>query len=142
MLLKELKMIKESDAKITSESNLKAVLSLAHGSSLIKCNSETRNQWDFIVKENGRELYYCSLNEPDGDLEAFVVADKNGSICYYDSTNSVIVIDNRISRDKAYSSQKDAIEEAIDEYRIDGASSNRPPEQGAIFGYLTALGSD
>ena len=143
--IKELLKLLESSDNFTSEDNLKAVMYVLSGNKSIPIQHdphENDSLFKFICEQNGNKLYYLSLEEPYGDLEAFVVEGKDGKCSYYDSTNNTVVLNGKVKFDKTPSYISEAIEEAIDEYAIDGSSPNRPPKKDAIFYYLSALSMD
>lgn len=99
------------------------------------------NQADKMQETKNGTLYYVSLTsrEPDDkyEVEAYVVCDTKGKCSYYDFSNYVLVIDNKIVRKSPPGAVEDKIEEVVQEYNLEG----NHPKPGALEAYLAALHS-
>lgn len=145
-LIKELLSLNEAEEqsevealmamKQSPEKNLKAVDLVLRADGDIPVDAKSRNQADNMGTQDGSQMFYVSLNPPHGDVEAYVVVDKNGKISYYDFTDEVVVINGRFaSRDPVSSAFRDEMEELSDEYRLEGGKV----EPGGIKAFMDLL---
>lgn len=135
-LIKELLALNENDT-ITPEKNMEAISTILKFDGDIPLGKESRNQADKLLTEDGMALFYVSINPPHGDCEAFVVIDKAGKMSYFDNTQDVLVVDDKMIGVARY--MNDDLEAVLEEYEIDGSGPGRPAKKGAIAAYLAAL---
>jgi len=135
-----------TDKQFTPEENLKAVQTLMKFDGDIPLCTDTHtsigartfNQCDSIITEFNAinaTMFYVSVDPPHANIEAYVICDGRGQVSYYDFTNDVVVVNDKISF--ASRQQLDKIEYVINEYKIEGGPQTVKP--GVIEAYMAAL---
>lgn len=111
------------------------------------------NQADFIAEEDGRRLFYVSLDEhvaegatpcpllKDVSVEAYVVVGKDGNISYTESHGEArgeIYVDGKFTA-RAGSDFEELVNGWVDTYRVEGGAKHIKP--GAVRHYYDLLGT-
>lgn len=125
----------------TNQGNLESVLTVMKFDGDIDLSPSSYNRAALISREGDKELWYVGLTTATSDIEAFIIADKEGNFSYRDDSTDGLIINNVVVAEYVPS---DTIEQIIEEYQIDGASLERPPKPGhidALHRALLVLGS-
>lgn len=142
-LIKELLALNES--KID---NLKAIHTVLkfdgdiplHNDKPKEGEEQSKNQADKIADEDGMSMFYVTLDAPYGDCEAYVIVGKDGKVSYYDFTNSQAVLNDKPVMDSHGSKWEEAVNDVVDEYRIEGGANH--VKKGACAAFMAMLASN
>ena len=147
-LIQELMAINEAEAadqgtdltamKQSPEKNLKAVDLILRADGDIPIGKQSRTQCDKLGEEDGSQIFYVAVDEPHGNVEAYVVVDKRGNFSYYDFTDEVVVVDGKFAQgggDRPSNDWRDELEDVIGEYKFE--SGKVAP--GGIKAYMDLL---
>lgn len=143
-LIQELISIIEADDapdgedKITPQKNLDAVDLILRSDGDIPVGGKSQNQMDSMGEQDGKKMFYVSINPPHADVEAYVVVDKSGNFSYYDFTQESVVINGELMGprgDRVTSEWQDQMEELINEYKLESGEV----AEGGIKAFLDLL---